>query len=80
MRDLGVSEDDAAYSLDVHYMMQGQLSFIICFMHVKRIVNIQCDIVLVDLSDVSGVDLDGQVKNHLSLPVLNILFCASDSF
>ncbi len=62
VRDLGVSEDDAAYSLVVHYMMQGQLSFITCSTHVKRIVNIQCDIVLIDLSDVSGVDLDGQVK------------------
>ena len=61
VKGLGVSEQDSKYSLVVHYLIQGQLSFITCTTHVKRIVNVFCDIVLIDLSDVSGVDLDGQV-------------------
>ena len=63
VRDLGVSENDSKYSLVVHYMMQGHLSFITCTTHVKRIIHIRCDIVLIDLADISGVDLDGQVRN-----------------
>jgi MFS superfamily sulfate permease-like transporter len=62
VRGLGVSEEDSRYSLVVHYLMQGQLSFITCTTHLKRIININCDIVLIDLADVAGVDLDGQVR------------------
>ena len=61
VRELGVTKEDSKYSLVVHYVMQGQLSFITCSTHVKRLANTQSDIVLIDLSDISSVDLDGQV-------------------
>ena len=61
VRELGVPTEDFFYKLVVHYHIQGQLSFMTCLTHLKRLSNVQCDVILIDLTDTSSVDLDGQV-------------------
>ena len=67
VRELGVPTRDIFYKLIVHYAIQGQLSFMTALTHVKRLSNVQSDVVLIDLTDTTGVDLDGQVQKSLVL-------------